>query len=392
MPNNNKIKVLHIITRLVHGGAQENTLYTVKLLDKTRYDVSLVSGPSDGDEGSLEHIITDDNEIEFTVINELIRSPAPIKDFIALYKLFHLMRKNKYDIIHTHSSKAGILGRFAAKLAGIPIIIHTPHGHIFYGYFSAFITNIFIIFERITALFTDKIITLTHRGTEEHVMMNIAPADKFVTIYSGINIRKDPFSIDINKKKQELNIAKETLVIGNIARLADIKGQKYLIEAMPEICSKVPNCCLILVGDGPAKNELLQVVHNLDIVNKVLFLGLRTDIAELISIMDIFILPSLNEGMGKVLLQSQHLGKPIIATDVGGVREIVTNGVNGFLVTSRDSGSIAQRSIELLKSDAMRTKMGDAGRANVGERFSIETMVKNIASLYEELLHTKLHK
>jgi len=161
---------------------------------------------------------------------------------------------------------------------------------------------------------------------------------------------------------------------------------------MPEICSKVPNCCLILVGDGPAKNELLQVVHNLDIVNKVLFLGLRTDIAELISIMDIFILPSLNEGMGKVLLQSQHLGKPIIATDVGGVREIVTNGVNGFLVTSRDSGSIAQRSIELLKSDAMRTKMGDAGRANVGERFSIETMVKNIASLYEELLHTKLHK
>ncbi|MFC2149795.1 glycosyltransferase, partial [Candidatus Auribacterota bacterium] len=302
MKINRQIRVLHVITRLVVGGAQENTLYTVKLLNKEKYVTDLISGPSVGEEGSLEQDARD-ARINLTIVNELVRDPNLFKDIAAFFRLFYLMKSGNYDIVHTHSSKAGILGRFAAKFAGVPVIIHTPHGHVFYGYFNRFVSWFFIVLERVTGSFTDMIITLTGRGREEHIAHKIAKPSKFTVIHSGIDISEyADRSFDKGGKRKELGLGDSDFVIGNIARLTGIKGQEYLIKAAPGILKVAQNAKFLFLGDGPAKNELLELSEKLNVKDKILFLGLRKDIPEIISIMDVFVLPSLNEGMGKVLL------------------------------------------------------------------------------------------
>ncbi|HRZ87549.1 MAG TPA: glycosyltransferase, partial [bacterium] len=333
-----KIRVLHIITRLVVGGAQENTLWTVRLLDKDRYETLLATGPSDDEpEGSLDAEAVA-ARIPIFKIKELVRNPNPVKDIIATWKLFRLMKETKFDIIHTHCSKAGILGRIAAKLSGAPIIVHTPHGHVFYGYFSTMISWAFVVTERIVGAFTDKIITLTERGKEEHIHYRIGGPEKFVAIPSGIDLRDyQVCAADTAQKRRELRLSGDDLLVGTIARLSDIKGHRYLLEAVPAIRAKVPKAKFLLVGDGPLKNELVRMCYDLDIIDSVLFLGIRKDIPALVSVMDLFVLPSLNEGMGKVFLQVQAMGKAVIAADVGGVREIVRDGENGLLVPPKDA-------------------------------------------------------
>jgi len=385
-----QIKVLHVITRLVVGGAQENTLYTAKLLNKQKFETLLVTGPSDNEpEGSLD-AEADEARIPLIKIPELVRNPHPVKDMIALWKLFCLMKKTKFDIVHTHCSKAGILGRIAAKLAGVPIIVHTPHGHVFYGYFNASVSWLFIVMERLVGTFTDKIITLTERGKEEHIYYRIAKPEKFVAIPSGIDIRTlRSHAVDARKKREELGVRDEDFLIGTIARLAEIKGHKYLIAAMPEIIREIPQAKLLLVGDGPLKNELVRMCYELNIIDKVLFLGIRKDVPDLISVMDLFVLPSLNEGMGKVFLQVQAMGKAVIAADVGGVCEIVKHGENGLLIPPKDPRAIARACIELLKDPTRSTEMGLKGKAQVDKRFSVETMVEKIERLYDDVIAAK---
>jgi glycosyltransferase involved in cell wall biosynthesis len=384
------VKVLHVITRLVVGGAQENTLATVKLMSKQRYETLLVTGPSENEpEGSLEGE-AEEARVPLIKIPELVRNPHPVKDAVALWKLFYLMKKTKFDIVHTHCSKAGILGRIAAKLAGVPIIVHTPHGHVFYGYFNASMSWLFIVVERFVGMFTDKIITLTDRGKEEHIYYRIAKPEKFTAIPSGIDLRiLRTHPADGRKKREELGLRDEDFLIGTIARLAEIKGHKYLVAAIPEILREIPQAKLLLVGDGPLKNELVRMCYDLNIIDKVLFLGIRKDVPALISIMDLFVLPSLNEGMGKVFLQVQAMGKAVIAADVGGVSEIVKHGENGLLVPPKDVRAIAQACIELFKDPARSTDMGVRGRQQVDNRFSVETMVETIEHLYEELIAAK---
>ena len=184
------IKALHIITRLIKGGAQENTLLTVVNLDKTRYQTALVSGPSVGSEGEIESKARRLGA-NLTDIPELIREISPIPDLKALYKLYRFIKKGKYDIVHTHSSKGGIVGRLAAKLAGVPIIIHSPHSHIFYGYYGKFMSRAFVWIEKIFALFTDRIFTLTSIGKREHIEYGVAPPSKFTVVHSGVPL--EPF-------------------------------------------------------------------------------------------------------------------------------------------------------------------------------------------------------
>lgn len=388
-----KIKVLHVITRLVVGGAQENTVSTVKLLDPEKFETILVSGPSDDDkEGSLESDVISAG-INIVIIKDLVREPSLLKDISSLVRLFCLMKKNGFDIVHTHCSKAGILGRMAAKLAGVPIIIHTPHGHVFYGYFNKIVSWFFIVLERFAGLFTDRIITLTDKGKKEHIHYKIAKPEKFITIYSGIDLRHFVENkTDRAFKKKELHLKETDFIIGTIARLSEIKGIGYLINAAPDIVRHIPDAKLLLVGDGPLKNELINLSINLKVDKKVQFLGLRKDISEIISIMDIFVLPSLNEGMGKVFLQVQAVGKPIVATDVGGVREIVKDGENGIVIPPRDSSAIAGACVKLFKNGDLRSKMGENGRASIDHRYSVETMVDNIESLYDEMIEIKSRK
>ncbi|MCD4780914.1 MAG: glycosyltransferase family 4 protein [Candidatus Omnitrophica bacterium] len=383
-----KIKVLHIITRLDLGGSATNTLETVKRLDKQKYDTHLISGNTSDPNHDIARYIKD-NDIDCTFMPALQRPVHPLKDLLALYKIYRYLKKNSYDIVHTHSSKGGIIGRWAAKLAGVPVIIHTPHGHIYYGYFNAFLTRIFIFIEQLTAGLTDKIITLTNLGTKEHLDFKIAPADKFVTIYSGIHIPDYQASKQGKQKvREKFQLKPGHMIIGSVARLDPIKGNDILLEAFFRLQQEFPDCYLLLVGSGSQQPMLEERCKEWRIQDRVIFCGYQKNVADLINAMDIFVLASRNEGMGRVLLEAMACQKPIVASRTGGIPELIDDNKNGILVTPQQPEELYSALSQLLRQPDLRRQLGRTGFQRVNEKFSIEKMVSDIDGLYKKLLNS----
>jgi glycosyltransferase involved in cell wall biosynthesis len=384
-----RVKNLHVITRLIRGGAQENTLLTVTGLDCRRYETVLVSGPTTGLEGEMESHIRESG-VDLRIIPELVRELSPLRDTIALLKLFSLMKREKFDIVHTHTSKAGFLGRIAARMAGVPIVIHTPHGHIFYGYFGPLKNRVFILLEKFAALFADRIITLTERGKREYVERRIAPADRFIPIYSGMDLSSFHPGTNPAKVREELGLRAKDQAVGTVGRLVPVKGHRYLIEAASQVVRVIPGVKFFLVGDGPCREELEGQVARLNLGNNVHFLGLReSGLEEIMAALDLFVLPSLNEGMGRVLIQAMALGRPVVATEVSGIPEVVKNNETGILVPPGESKALAEAIITLLRDKKRAGEMGRAGRERVNSSFTSRIMIEKIANLYEELMAEK---
>ncbi|MFB0565199.1 MAG: glycosyltransferase family 4 protein [Candidatus Aminicenantaceae bacterium] len=384
-----KTKVLHIITRLDKGGSAENTFLTVRGLDKTIFDVTLVGGPVDAPEHNRRKQI-EDFGIEYIFIPELVRRISPFNDLKTFCKLYRIIRKGKFDIVHTHTSKGGFLGRFAAKFAGVPIIVHTPHGHVFFGYFGPAKTKLFILLEKIAARITDKIIALTEKEKDDTIKAGIADGDKFVVIFSGVELDKFkelPFYETQNFKK-ELGIPENSMVAGTVGRLETVKGPEFLIQAAQQIIPAYPNTFFIFAGDGNLRLSLERQARESGVESNVVFLGWRDDVVKIISIFDVFVLPSLNEGMGRVLVEAMALNKPIVASNIGGIPDLVTQGRNGFLVPPKNPEKLAQHIQILLEDKQKREEMGLAGR-EMALNFSSEKMVEIIAELYKKLLIQK---
>ncbi len=380
-----RLRIAHIITRMDKGGSAQNTLFTAVKLDKHKYDVSLISGNLNDPQGEISRVINESG-IKFMLVPNLVREISLFNDIKAFWQLYSVIKKEKFDILHTHTSKAGILGRWAGKLAGVKIIIHTPHGHVFYGYFGRIKTGLFITLERITACITDRIITLTEKGKLEHIAYRIAGEDKFIPIYSGIDVQRfRDFSVDIAKEKVKLGINFDCQVIGTVTRLDPIKGNRYLIAAFKEITVEFPNVKLVIIGNGSELQQLKLQSEQLGIKGDIIFLGTCEDIRPLVSIFDLFVLASLNEGMGRVLLEAQALGVPVVATNVGGIPEVVKDGSTGILVAAGDSALLAQAIIRMLRDKGLRQVMGKQAKSWVDEKFSVDTMVAKIASLYDQL-------
>ncbi|MBL7084451.1 MAG: glycosyltransferase family 4 protein, partial [Candidatus Aminicenantes bacterium] len=318
--------------------------------------------------------------IEFILCPSLVRRTNIIKDLKTFLDIWRIIKKKSPEIVHTHSSKAGLLGRLAAKLARIPIVVHTPHGHVFFGYFGPLKTKIFIILERLVSRITDRIIALTNKEKEDYIKFRIANEDKFDVIYSGIEL--DKFKELSEDKKQnlvkEFGIPEKSLIIGTVGRLVPVKGHEFLIKAAKYIISKYPEAFFVFTGDGPLEQNLKRQALELGINNNIIFLGWRSDAARIISVYDIFALPSLNEGMGRVLAEAMALGKPIVASNVGGIPDLVTHGKNGFLVPVRNSEKLAKYIQILIKNKEQREKMGQVGKEMV-KNFSKEKMVEKIA-------------
>lgn len=400
-----KYKVAHIITRQDKGGSAENTLLTVLGLNKEKYDVTLIKGStlesdmSDEERSANERDLkrAEDSGVKIITVDELVRRISPLNDLKTFIKLFSIIKREKYHIVHTHTSKAGILGRWAAWLCKTPVIIHTPHGHIFYGYYGKFVTWIFKIIERITGLITDRIITLTDKEKQEHIDFKIAPPEKFVAIHSGVEVKKffDVSSEDIKKVREELNIPDDYLVVGTVGRLVEVKGHKYFIQAAHKIINSLQSSVLslqsykgikfMIVGDGPLILDLKRNTNLLGIADSVIFTGWRNDVPVVMSTFDIFVLPSLNEGMGKVLVEAMLLKRPIIASRVGGIPDLIRDGENGILTSPASPDELSKAIVELIKSEDRRIKMGNSGR-RIAESYSDRVMVEKIESLYNLLI------
>ena len=375
-------RMLHIITRLDKGGSTIGTLWTVALLDRDRYDVVLVSGKTYDPDGESGRFLQE-HAIKHYFINELQRELSLVNDVHAFIKLYQFIRREKFDLVHTHCSKAGILGRWAAWMAGVKHIVHTPHGHVFYGYFGKLKTLFFIWIERFTALITHKIIVLTDLGVEEHLHFGIAPREKFVTIPSGIDMGHFRPAGNPDSLKKQLQIPANLKIIGCVARLDPIKGVSFLVEAMPDVFKAFPQAVLLLVGDGSEREMLKARASQLGITDKIIFLGFRPDVVELLSVMDILVLPSLNEGMGRVVLEAMACQKSIVATSVGGVPELISSGLNGLLVPPQNPSALAAAILELLHDPLKAQKLAQEARQTAGDKYSLQTMLRLTDELYQ---------
>ncbi len=392
------IKVLHIITRFDKGGSAQNTFLSLLGLKKKNYQLSLVSGLSSESEMKYEEIKAKEKDIqklesegvEFTQCPSLLRRINIIKDLKAFFDIWRKIKKYNPLIVHTHSSKAGLIGRSAAKLARVPIIVHSPHGHVFFGYFGPFKTKLFIILEKIASRITDKIVTLTNREKKDHLLFKIANEDKFSVICSGIelNLIKESNYDEKQNFKKELGIPKNSLIVGTAGRLVPVKGPEFLIKASKYIISKYPDTYFIFAGDGPLEQDLKKKTLEMGVSENIIFLGWSDNLAKIISIYDIFVLPSLNEGMGRVLVEAMALGKSIVASNIGGIPDLVIHEKNGFLVTPENPKELAKYIQVLLEDKNKREKMGLAGK-EIAMNFSAESMIEKISSLYEELLIQK---
>jgi len=378
------INVLHIITRLDRGGSSEVLLLLAERLNKEIFSTQIISGFTQEPQEDIETYIKRTGvKIEF--IPDLCRELSPLKEIFALKKLYSAIKKVKPDIVHTHSSKAGILGRIAAALCNVPIIIHSPHGHVFYGYFGSFQNRLIVFIERVVALLTDRIINLTESGKRDHIELGISSPKKFVVIHCGIEL--EPFlkvNIERKEKLRHLGIPYDKTVVGTVSRLEPIKGQEYFIQACKLISLKRPDVIFVIVGGGSLENKLKKMAVDLDIDDRVYFLGHRKDVPELMKLFEIFVLPSLNEGLGRVLVEAMTVGLPIIATKVGGISDVVLDGKTGLLVPPRDSHNLAESILKLLENKDLVQKMGEKGKARANI-FDINKMVEKIEALYQLL-------
>lgn len=396
MPKKNKI--VHIITRLDKGGSAQNTLLTVLGTDTKKYDVLLFKGPTVESRMSQDEnasVMADLQKaqlkrIKLVTIPLLVRRINPAYDAGALIYLFLLLIKEKPAIVHTHTSKAGFLGRLAAKLARVPIIVHTPHGHVFFGYFGPLKTQIFILLEKYAARITNRIVALTKGEKEDYKFYKIAPEDKIIIINSGVELEniKDLSLEERQNLKRQLGIPERSFVVGTAGRLEPVKGPEFLLEAAKDILSNYPQTYFVFAGDGPLRQRLERKAYELGINTNMRFLGWRNDVTRVISIYDIFIFPSLNEGMGRVLVEAMALGKPVVASNVGGIPDLVTHGKTGFLVPPRDPGQLARYIQVLMEDEGKRKRMGQGGK-EMALNFKKEIMVEKIAELYDELLVKK---
>ncbi len=377
----NKIKVAQVITRLDWGGSPDIFRVLASGLDPEKFDVSLVIGRTAYPSAKTGEFLQRFSG-RLTVINELQRDISPFRDLRAFFKLYNVFRREKFDIVHTHTAKAGALGRLAAKLSGVPKIVHTPHGHNFYGYFGPVLTRIIVIIERFLAKFTDKIIALTELEKNDLMKFGIAGEDKAVLIYQGLEL--DIPKADKNAIKISFNIDIDDYAVGMIGRLEPVKGPEYFIKAAIEVSREFKNVKFLLVGSLRLKLE--KQVKDSGLADKFIFTGWREDVPDILSMLDIMVLPSLNEAVGIVLVQAQYLGVPVVATTVGGIPEVVKDNETGILVLASDVQGIAEGIKELLRDTAKRITMGQAGKTWVSGRFRAEEMIRKTSELYKELI------
>jgi len=386
------MRVAHIITRLVVGGAQENTLATVSgLRQKPGLEVSLISGPTIGPEGSLEGSARAIPGL-LTIIPELVRPIHPLKDFIARRKLEKLLRDQKPDLVHTHSGKAGILGRLAAKRAGVPVIIHHIHGPSF-GNFQGPLAN-FILHaaERHASRVTDHFFCSADAMSRLYLAAGIGRPEQFTRIFSGFNL--EPFLGATNdlELRKSLGLDATHFVIGKIGRLYHLKGHADAIAALARLAPQMPNARLLFVGDGILRNDLVHEARGRGLAGKVLFTGLvpPADVARYIGIMDCVVHLSYREALSRALPQALAAGKPVIAYDFDGADEICMENETGFIVPTGNTETAARRLLQLAAEPALCLKFGQAGRAFVQENFSIQKMVDDQYNLYLQVAARKM--
>jgi glycosyltransferase involved in cell wall biosynthesis len=382
------MRVVHVITRLIVGGAQENTLQTLEDQHSQFGDeVALLTGPPLGPEGSLLER-AERAGFPIRVISDLRRSLHPVRDWSSYRAIVGQLKELRPDVVHTHSSKAGILGRAAAARCGIPAV-HTVHGASFHYGQSPVAYRAYVLAERWAAGRTAHFISVADAMTEAYVRAGIAARDQFTTIYSGFDVR--PF-LEPPRPPQtvraELGLKPEHVVIGKIARLFHLKGHEFFIRAASAIGAAHPHARFLLVGDGVLRESIERELEVRGLRERFVFTGLVPPdrIPELVHAMDIVVHTSQWEGLARVLPQSLIAGKAVVTYDVGGAREVVIPEETGLLLPQDAVDELAAAVNRLVADESLRERLGRAGRARCAETFRHEVMTARIRDVYTRVL------
>lgn len=380
------IKVLQVITRLIPGGAAYIALNLSRGLKERGFHVCLA--------GALEPEMTEEireTGASFYPIPELRREINPLSDLKAFIKLYNLISKNNYQIVHTHTSKAGILGRLAARLAQTPVIIHTPHGSIFHPTFFSLPSRwFFALIERITAYWADNIIAICQSEVSDYLRHRIAPKEKYFVI-QGI-FDPDRFrqaQVNIKEKKQKLGLPEDSFVIGMIARLSPEKGHCSALEAFQKVHKEIPNAFLLIVGEGEMKEAVRQRATKMGLEDRVIMTGYRRDIPEITCILDVSLNPSLWDCSPRSILEAMACRVPVIATSVGGIPETVTHGETGLLVPPGDAEAIAHCILRMRKDEELVKRITTSAAEKVLELYNPSQTIEKTIQLYLGLLAKK---
>jgi len=381
------IRVLHVITRLTLGGSSENTLATVVGLASAGYAGALAVGLAES-----EAAVVDDARrrgCRVVDVPALGREVRPLRDLAALRQLTALMRRERPRIVHTHTSKAGFLGRLAARLARVPAVIHQPHGHVFYGYWGAPRTALYVALERRAARWTDRIVTLTERGTAEHLARGIGRPGQYATVPSGVPTAALRAAAPPRAAaRARLGLAPDAYVVAGLGRLVPVKGFDLLVEALPRLAAEVPSARVLLVGDGPERAALEARARALGVAARLHVTGATPEVAAHLAAADVLAAPSRNEGMGRALVEAMALGLPVVATAVGGIPAVVEDGGCGRLVPPGDADALAAALAGLGRDARLRETLGRAAVVRA-EAFSSEVALARMRAVYDALARAK---
>ena len=385
-------KILRIITCLNVGGPAQHAVFLTSGLNGRNFESKLVAGRTENHEGDMS-FLAPKHAVQLIQLESLSNGAGPLGDLRTPWHLFKIIKRYKPDLVHLHLLKARFFGGIAAKVAGVPLIVETFHGHLFSDYYSRLKTSAILAAERFLGwMIVDKVVAMSERQKQDLIRYKICPEKKITVIPLGLDLgRFVQCSRFRGELRRELGVSAETVLIGTVGRLVHIKGLSYLLEAIQRIAlASDIDFRLLVVGDGLLRRELEGQALKLRIENRVNFLGWRFDLERIYADLDIAVLSSLNEGTPVSLLEAMAAGKPVVATGVGGIPDVVEDGKTGLLVPSKNPGVLAEATLSLMRDRGRRQRFGEQAKASIYPKYDVSRLVENIKSFYLRLLPEKL--
>jgi len=378
-----RINLLYVITKLELGGAQKQLLSLINKLDKTKFKLFLFTAQ----DGSLLSEALSITGLTVKKSKWLERPINPIKDLLALIEIWRFIKRNNIAVVHTHSSKAGILGRLAAGLAKVKVILHTVHGWSFNDYQLRWIRLFFVWLERLTAGFTDRIIVVSNYDRQKGLDNCIGTQNQYTLIRYGIDYTE--FSLKDQAIRKELGLNTNDLVVGMIACFKPQKSPQNFVKLAFLTKKVLPEVKFLLVGDGISRKKIERLIRKFNLQKQVILTGWRRDIPRIMSAIDVFVLTSLWEGLPITVLEAMASNKPVVATHTGGIGEVIKEGNSGFLVSPGDTNKMSESLTVLLKDANLRKQIGQSARESLDFNFALTNMIRKNEDLYEDLFKNK---
>jgi len=384
------VRIVRVVARLNVGGPAIHVVLLNAGLDPARFESMLVSGSENPGEGTmLAYALS--KGVQPEIVPEMVAEASlRARDATALVKLYRLIRRARPHIVHTHTAKAGVLGRLAARLAGVPVVVHTYHGHVLHGYYGPLMNWLLRRMERLLAHLTDCIVAVSDQVKHELVVYGVAPPEKIAVIPLGLELR--PFMESGSLRgtfRHELGFTDGERLVGTVGRIFPVKNHRLFLDAAARVAGREPRARFVVIGDGALRLAMEEHARRLGIADRVVFTGWRRDLPAVYADLDVLVVASDNEGTPVSAIEAMAAGRPVVATRVGGMPDLVTEGETGRLVSPRNADALADGVLSVLRHPRQAARMGGAGRRVAEERFAVERLVADTERLYAQLLAQK---